>query len=96
MSNETNNPIYRASDPREGWGGTIRGKAAIYRAGDGESLVMINVRFDWSATPSGPEVTAFVLDPLPADVDDLEADLYESVKKALGQEFIANLKIVKQ
>lgn len=89
------NPAYRPSDPREGQGGTIRGKSAIYRGGDGDSLVMVKVRFDWTATPEGPLVEAYVLEPIPADVDDLEADLLESALKALDVKFIACLEVVK-
>lgn len=94
-ANDIGNPAYRPSDPREGKGGTVRGKAAIYRGGDGESLVMVHVRFDWSSAPGGPEVTAYVLDPLPDDVDDLETDLMEAALKALDMIFIASITVVK-
>jgi len=94
-ANDIGNPAYRPSDPREGQGGTVRGKAAIYRGGDGESLVMVYVRFDWISAPGGPEVTAYVLDPLPPDVDGLEEDLLEAALKALDVKFIASITVEK-
>lgn len=93
-ANDIGNPAYRPTDPREGKGGTIRGKAAIFHK-KGDALVMVKVRFDWTVTPGGIEVVAFLLEPFPADADDLAYDLCESAVKALDVKFIAHLQIVR-